>query len=767
MLARHQAAANHPGDPAYPTNPDDALADAFDPDKDKNGVVDGKQLDRDNDEVADAVDNAPQDATATAPLADVPRYAFFKTAGAGMLINDLGTALLRNSTWKGGSLLGLQGLGSGDSDTAMGLNNSDVIVGQMQRTLSEPGAPNMLTTGNCYWPGRSAGKKWVEGMVGNKMYYGIGSAANFHHGYLSDDGQFACSSVFVTQRDGHGYWERPADSPIDPLDAWQLPLDAAAKCIPIDRAGSDIGIAGSAGALKWGQRGNPEVEPGVIGMVYDGDTLLESSFVPANVVADTRNPHLLFAMAANDGGSYFSLNGGPWTPGGTYNHAIDIARDGSAVGYNQPGLSLPIMINLKWQDITRTAPGLPEIWRTDESSHLVDTSLNGWVLASRAADLENPNDDESGIMLPIKIEGTATTGSPREITGVDEISVRVENPDFGAPDGGKPVKDRLWVMAPVGGATQFTLKAPLNAETALELSGTGLKFNGAAKATLNQATNSITVTATDPAQSGQDVPLTLKFGDNESLSKPIGVKIMKARTVKVTVHPLGSIVGTNSSSAPSPIPEKTALEKYLNDTCEPQLNVKFSVTIAPLRNLEWDTANSSEYEPGNPVRPGNGHLDWVQNGMRSEENKINTLRDGGADINIYLLTKAKLNRLEAKNAGGIVGYGRENRGFARREENIIFMDADVSLVDQALQRDPVEQQYSTMAHEIGHLFVGDGHPDQNQGPAPLKGLQPESAVSERLMVSADKALVHRGRRLVKGEWDAAETWLENRQLGDK
>lgn len=63
----------------------------------------------------------------------------------------------------------------------------------------------------------------------------------------------------------------------------------------------------------------------------------------------------------------------------------------------------------------------------------------------------------------------------------------------------------------------------------------------------------------------------------------------------------------------------------------------------------------------------------------------------------------------------------------------------------------------TIAHEIGHVFVGYGHPDQRiqQGPAPLPGTRH----SDRLMCSG-RNITSKSRILVKGEWDEAEKWLD-------
>lgn len=69
----------------------------------------------------------------------------------------------------------------------------------------------------------------------------------------------------------------------------------------------------------------------------------------------------------------------------------------------------------------------------------------------------------------------------------------------------------------------------------------------------------------------------------------------------------------------------------------------------------------------------------------------------------------------------------------------------------------------TIAHEIGHVFVGEGHPDQDAspGPAPLPGTKH----SCRLMCSGPNS-DGSSRVLVKAEWDEAEEWLKTRPLGD-
>jgi hypothetical protein len=72
----------------------------------------------------------------------------------------------------------------------------------------------------------------------------------------------------------------------------------------------------------------------------------------------------------------------------------------------------------------------------------------------------------------------------------------------------------------------------------------------------------------------------------------------------------------------------------------------------------------------------------------------------------------------------------------------------------------VEKVQHTIAHEMGHIFFGFGHPDEKTGVAPLPGTKHE----DRLMVSGGK--VSQGILTVKAEWDAADRWLDSRPQQD-
>jgi hypothetical protein len=67
-----------------------------------------------------------------------------------------------------------------------------------------------------------------------------------------------------------------------------------------------------------------------------------------------------------------------------------------------------------------------------------------------------------------------------------------------------------------------------------------------------------------------------------------------------------------------------------------------------------------------------------------------------------------------------------------------------------------QEMNEVIAHELGHLLLGGGHPDENGGFAPLYGTNR----SNRLMCSGYNRTPG-AKLLVKTEWDRAESWLRN------
>jgi hypothetical protein len=282
MLARHQAAANHPGDLAYPTNPTDALADPFDPDKDKNGVADGLQLDRDNDLIADSSDVAPNDSTVAAAIQDVPRYAVFPAPGGALQINDRGTVLYPHATWSGGQSRNISGM------EAMAINDSNQIIGWIERKIPWSLGERQLQA-LAYQNGLSGTVHHVERTIDGTIRYGIVNPGTVGTPgpILSDTGVVRGDWDFLRQHpdDFLGNFEDwNGDSLADhTINSWMLPVGGDPDCVPFSRP---QGVAASNGAFMWG---SGEAENSGYGVVYGQNALPPLPSVPPNVIEDGAN----------------------------------------------------------------------------------------------------------------------------------------------------------------------------------------------------------------------------------------------------------------------------------------------------------------------------------------------------------------------------------------------------------------------------------------------------------------------------------------------
>lgn len=741
------------------------LGNAFNPDADGNGKKDNEQVDTDKDGTFDAYDATPQDETAAYSLIPYARYALFEIPDGAIQINDRGTVLYYDSVWRGGTTTYLTGNGYANA-----INDRDMILGTMEFTWDE-----MIWNAACYWSGPGGGPAVVSAKHQSgdphhvwRISSWIGDHVRTPGTVLTNDGRFPG----VSTKD---------DTPSDAHHIWQLPIDdkeASSGAGPFYM--TNMGPDG----LMWGYEWDME-SGAVYGKVYAPNELEGiASFFPLNVTrASLPNGKVsVFALSEHEDPDSLVHHDGSWKSSPTYGKAIDMATDGTAIGRRHEGKVMPILQNGKWHSIERSAPDLPENWKSI-TAELVDTTPSGWILGRH----EEGTFGKAGVLLPLRLDGVPPDITAKEATGVDGISVGADNPELnvlGDPTF-KPVKERLWIMAPAGsGATSVCIKAPLNQNTPLKISAPGIKFNGQDELSLSSPEQTITITATNQAGSGEDIPAQLKFGEVTSISQPIGLKIMKERLVKVTLHPIASIsyprkVAPNSrypdllaqkrSYRPRGTPEKSDLEAFLKRIFKPQLNAIFEVTVRTEVELEWDTATPQDFglpSPNDSVYPHDNWLFFASDPGVEEISIHNAMKDENADINIYYMNFGAsggifLGGVQSGQFKGVPGDGA-----ARPSGNYLFID---SLKFMSHGEYEVPYRLHTIAHEIGHLLVGPGHPHQEDryGMAPLKGLLPKNSVGERLMATGEAfRRPNPGCRLVKGEWDMAEKWFKARPLGD-
>lgn len=729
--------------------------DAFDPDTDHNGVLDGHQLDLDQDGTPDAMDVNVGDATAASEIGPLPRYAFFSIGVPyraeepeyrPIEINDQGTVLCPYDIWSGGVWTTLakdaEGIING---RAMGINDLGEIVGTCDRL--QPSASSAFLPGNvAYWSDLTAMPSLVsqsEEYAWSPLFFAL--PAYYAGSRISNDGRILAYSQRVSSAG--------TSEGLDQNYLWTLPGHG--------RTTGKVAVTNGYDQLLdqnnyWGAitSGNGvENTLSTNGHSVTIDSIAHLSLLPNNGL-------LLGSPQSEPPEDSNVILNGIVTPSTTFARAVDVAADGTAIGRNGAGEGLvaPICLNGKWLDIKRTAPSLEASWITPTLT-LKDTTPGGWILGYKT-DLTNQANDYA-VMLPIRAEGYYTNSSgvsKSQAAGVDDFSIGSYAP-------GNAVQDRIWIMAPQGSFSKIAkLKAPLAAQSPLTIKATGIKFGGQQTVTLTNKISPLVIQADSGQASGQEVLLDLKMASNTSLAQPIGFKIMKNRVVKVRLYKVTKINPPVNRANPETgiiqsvaVPDDTAdllpdvadLTNYLNDLYKPQINVTFDVSYEPTPiRVNWDL------DPDNSNNPnaGNGVFDAGTPGSSGpEQSAIRAARPTplpGANIDIYLMGTSSPIK------GGAWGC-------TLRLENGSGLNACWIVADALLTSRTVGKVMIDIGHEIGHIFAGYGHPNDRgtlRGPAELPG----TAHKLRLMCNGAED-GPQSRMFVKGEWDAAEDWLKEEE----
>ena len=169
---------------------------------------------------------------------------------------------------------------------------------------------------------------------------------------------------------------------------------------------------------------------------------------------------------------------------------------------------------------------------------------------------------------------------------------------------------------------------------------------GIAPATISADSSQITVSAPAGATSG-DHDVTVKLGTVTSRTYPVGIKVMKKRDIRVTVHKIASIIkdaqgNLVSRNWPDDRLTGVQIKNHLDSIYGPQINATFTVTMNPsdqgeYHDLEWDKGTPAHYGvPGsNRFGPGDWRLEIAGGVLSYEENIIHShFRDPGSDINV-------------------------------------------------------------------------------------------------------------------------------------
>ena len=346
-------------------------------------------------------------------------------------------------------------------------------------------------------------------------------------------------------------------------------------------------------------------------------------------------------------------------------------------------------------------------------------------------------------------------------TGVDRFSKTAHSTDIG-------FQKNFWIMAPAGsppsgvGVCENDTKIFIPVDESVEL------VIDADKTTPDPDTISLAAVddpATpetdetfnrvswhgDSADSVENV-IKWKFGANEPEEDllPIKVMTMKNRTVKVAVWPVN--LPLHQPLFPTEalrLAFQVSLKSRLDEVFAYQTNAWFDVEVKTGVVFDYmDTALS-------------GRIYTLKRGAK-EKSMINSYRSGSAHINIYLIDEVDYyNTNPDEPLSKRIAGASYPRGFLDPGPYV-----NTAVVNKSLASTAYADSLSTISHEIGHLLVGPGHPNEyiandedSGGKAPLQSLALTDH-QKRLMCSGNQAKIYYSRLLVKSEWDEAEDWLK-------
>jgi hypothetical protein len=98
----------------------------------------------------------------------------------------------------------------------------------------------------------------------------------------------------------------------------------------------------------------------------------------------------------------------------------------------------------------------------------------------------------------------------------------------------------------------------------------------------------------------------------------------------------------------------------------------------------------------------------------------------------------------------------------------LIIDGELAGISRSAERKKIIL-INTIAHEIGHVMIADGHPDTDGPVAVLRWKQSINGISkdqrdqQRLMYSKETLFLP-GEQLIKKEWDNIEEWLNLEEM---
>ncbi|MCF7676091.1 MAG: hypothetical protein K9M97_12150 [Akkermansiaceae bacterium] len=715
-------------------------SDAFDGDTNRDGVADGSQVDSDGDGQPNISDPAPQDPV-IATLAAAPRwrYAVFQIPAAVSLgggehaphmITSQGKVLFPSSVWSRGAFKNLRMTRTDEiqASFALAMDDSGQILGvgtAMRLESSGGGSGGMATfpTVNAWWDGEDAEPLIAEsnGKFARPAVAAIPPDSPPQPPYpfdslLADDTRFMADHAETMSVGGNTVR-------VDVRALWRRTASGFGFTDDERYSEEDYDMIFAGGTdYVWGWN---TVGSRLLTTDDSHDFTYPVSRIP-QMPAPAGHPGVPVAFGA-DGVPDCLVplpppdSGAVWQPRENLKRGRDVATNGvRLVGGHELAQDLRQNVFRYW------AVNVPQ---EIEVPQFVNAANNGWILARELSSLK------SLAAMPVLLEDDA------EATGTDSFSLG-GNTWFPL----QGTQEKSWVMVPLGGpSATFKLRSLASATNALTLDAGDLLFaNGTGTTEVNEPVAMLSLQAPVPADpatepkvaSGAAVNIGLKLGTAGCVSDPLAGYVMKERTVKVNVYKVIKQTPAEPDNPPglmdTPPDEPdfgTQLASHLTNIFKPQINANFQVNVIPIPlTLNWDRNNDGVFQPN------------VSEDQQSPEQElILGARPAGqpvSNIDVFIL-------------GTSVGFAGAAWG------TTAVLQRNCWIVGDALGIRTLETMKRTIAHEIGHVIVGAGHPDNGTSEFILPGTD----YTPRLMSNVPAQTTNPGVLLIKAEWEKVEAWM--------
>jgi hypothetical protein len=710
--------------------------DPFDDDTNNDAMPDGWQLDADQDGVTNASDPAPKDSEIATERLPRWRYAVFSLPSrtdsnsqpaSPLMISGEGKVLYQDAIWHNGDIqqLPLENPEEISNAGALSINDQGNIIGigAAQRQSngggsggSSGGGLGLMPMVMAWWETHTANPIIVESDGRFAELPGFPEDMNYfpYDSLLSTGGNFFADVEFPANQRKRVMVERSpsASGGFQFNDDEQFnaegfdPLFARGYSDPLEFGEFWGGLSGGSRYVNYWNSDD-----------FESFDLLRVKYLPVGKNEFSR------VLMGRGGKVYFMKpveNVATWVISSKLVGTHDLSENGVRL----------IMPHTMAQDTRRgiLSDWAPDLLDHSESTEWINASTNGWILARKGS-------DEARVFMPVLFEDT------EEYTGVDSFSLSGLTPTNSEGLSEDGTQKKSWIMVPKGGPpNSFKLHSLAGSGNNLTLQAPGMKFQNGTTTTIVQNPEASLTLEVDPATalaSGTEIDINLRLGDStDTISQPLAAKVMKARTVNVAVYKVLRTLSGGDPVPPTLFPEEVDLEEYLNEIFQPQINTEFNIVME--QTIEADMSSGED-----------GQLDYDENwGHSTEQTAIysQTYNANGSDpynIRVFILGSA------LKKAFGVTS--RANRA--------CWIAGGTSAGDKG-----IEFMKETIAHEIGHILVGEGHPDAllERGPAGLDGTMDH----KRLMRSGNVRHPSPGHLLVKAEWDVAEGWLTG-EIDDK